>query len=119
MFPFESEWLRGGWRRYRPLSVTRWSALAPPPEARVCICKQPSKLHGPGEELLAFRRRPGRRTHSLARSDRMLKAISRTQWCLSLGGLLLTHCSDGGNATSTEGSAGSATTAGTTSTAGT
>lgn len=49
----------------------------------------------------------------------MLKPISRTQRCLSLGALLLTHCSDGGDATSTEGSSGSATTAGTTSTAGT
>lgn len=50
----------------------------------------------------------------------MLKPISRTQWCcLSLGALLLTHCSDGGNATSPEGSAGTAATAGTTSTAGT
>ncbi|HEX2875004.1 MAG TPA: YbhB/YbcL family Raf kinase inhibitor-like protein [Polyangiaceae bacterium] len=49
----------------------------------------------------------------------MLKPISRTQWCLSLGALLLTHCSDGGNATSPQGSAGSAPTAGATSTAGT
>jgi Raf kinase inhibitor-like YbhB/YbcL family protein len=50
----------------------------------------------------------------------MVKPVSRTQWCcLSLGALLLTHCSDGGNATSPEGSAGTAPTAGTTSTAGT
>jgi Raf kinase inhibitor-like YbhB/YbcL family protein len=49
----------------------------------------------------------------------MLKPISRTQRCLSLGALLLTHCNDGGDATSPEGSAGAAPTAGTTSTAGT
>jgi Raf kinase inhibitor-like YbhB/YbcL family protein len=49
----------------------------------------------------------------------MLKPISRTQWCLTFGALLLTHCSGGGNATPPEGSAGTAPTAGTTSTAGT